>query len=351
MVNQASLYNLFLKENIIEEANQLILQIHNCFTDLGIDFNLFEIGDLKSIPIKDLEKIESLDIFLKKLSDIHPRIESSTEFLTLKESIEYCRKIKKEYQEMKITLNREFKKLFSKINNEMLKTSANLIYSLDSKTKKKHKENLENYFNFSDFQPFIEDALSEINSYNQVVKLATDAPHLEKLFLNMKNKVISTKINIHSIIENYGKEIQIEQLKEKDIVAYEFLRGRALSKVAMEKFDIEVSSQKTYEQRIVRPSDPLSRLLKLSDSEIAIFAIAVDPIKNFGLIPGRKMESSLLPFLVFEIENEQKQMKVIQKINIHLDENLIVDIITPVYISYIKAKLIKSQQNQSIKLI
>lgn len=350
MVNQASLYNLFLKENVLEEANQIFFQISNVFSDLGLDFNSFEVFDLKSIPIKNLETIEDLDIFLKKLSDIHLRIESSSEFLKLKTLIEQSRKIQKEYQDMKILLQRDSRKLFSKIHNEISKKSVNLIYSLDPKTKNKHKENLENYFSFSDFQPLIEESLNENNSYNQIYSL-TDSSNLEKLFLKIKNKVISKKIDINEIVENYGKEIQIDQLKEKDIVAYEFLRGRALSKVAMDKFEIEVSSHKSYEQRIVRPSDPLSRLLKLNDSEIAIFAISVDPIKNFGLKTGSKMESSLLPFLVFEIENDQKQMKVIQKINIHIEDDLVVDIITPVYISYIKAKLIKSQQNQSIKIV
>ena len=351
MQNKAPLKNLFLKEAIYEEAQVLFQKIDSILNEIGLSIESLSEDNLKKIPLKNLEKFLEITPYLKELSHIHSRIESSVEFISLKESISSIAKIQEDYQERKRKLYFEFKKLYSKVLNEISKTSMNLVYSLDSKTKEKNKEALSKYFSFEEFKHLIENEINDSNSLMKIEELLQNKQELTDLFFKIKTQVMSKKIDSKKLLQEYGTDISIEQIKDSDIIAYEFLRGKALSKVAMEKFSIEVSSQKNYEQRVVRPSDPLSKLLKLEPFEIAIFSISVDPIKDFGLKVGQKMDTSLLPFLLFEVENEQKQMKVIQKINIHLDDSSSFNIITPIYVSYIKAKLIKSQQNQSIKLL
>lgn len=353
--NGYPLSQLTLKDSERTEAISYLAKANNHLESIGMNPIPVESLDLEltKVSIGDLRTILELRPFMIEMSLIHPRVELSTEYIQLQQLID--KKVPQTLNKAEAIvkkLDADFKKEYKKALEDFSRKAVNLSYSLDKQTKEKHQEKFEQYLAFSEFKPLIDQVIGENVVLGTIFSYETDyQTTLANLFNTMKNKVMAAKANIPSLVAQYGTEIPVEQIKDQDPIAYEYLRSKAFAEVAMENFGISIPFDKTFEQRIVRPNDALAERLKLKPIEMAIFAISVDPVRNFGLAVGQYLESSQVPFLKFKVLNEQKQMKVIQKIKVQVNEDEFIYVITPVYVSYIKAELIKNQQSASIKQV
>lgn len=351
-VNGYPITSLTLKDSDRVQAYAYLSKVSAHFNSLGLEsFPLEDINSLTKISIGQLRTILDLRPYLIELGLIHPKIELSLEYLQLQNLID--KKVPEfltKAEGIVRKLDLDFKKSYKQALDDFSRKAVSLSYSMDKQTKEKHQAKLEQYLAFSEFKPLINQVIGEDVLLSTIFGYEQDyAATLAELFNVMKNKVMSGKANIPSLIQEFGNEIPVDQIKDKDPVAYEYLRSKAFAEMAMDNFGITVPFDKTYDQRIVRPQDSLAERLKLKNTEMAIFAISVDPIRSFGLTVGQSLESSQVPFLKFQVMNDQKQMKVMQKIKVQVNEEESVYVVTPVYVSYIKAELVKNQQTSSIK--
>lgn len=352
-VNGYPLKELHLKDAEKAETLTYLGKVNSHLESIGMDSIPVESLDnsLSKVSVGNLRTILDLRPYMIEMSLIHPRVELSTEYIQLQQLID--KKVPatlKKAEDIVKKLDSDFKKEYKKALEVFSRKAVNLSYSMDKKDKEKHQDKFEQYLSFSEFKPLIEQVIGEHILLGTIFAYEQDyASTLLQLFNVMKNKVMAAKANIPNLIAEFGQEIPVDQIKDRDPIAYEYLRSKAFAEVAMENFGISVPFDKTYEQRIVRPTDTLAEKLKLKPVEMAIFALSVDPIRSFGLSVGQNLESNQVPLLKFKVLNEQKQMKVIQKIKVQVNEEEHVYVVTPVYVSYIKAELIKNQQSTSIK--
>lgn len=306
---------------------------------------------LEKVSVGNLRTITELRPYMVEMSLVHPKVELSTEYIQIKLLIEkkvqeYLNKADSIVSKLDTDLKKEFKKAL----DEFSRKGVNLSYSMDKNSKEKHQNKIEQYLSFSEFKPLIDQVIGEKVALKTIFSYENDyAKTLAEMFNAMKNKIMAAKANIPSLVAQFGEVIPVEQIKDSDPVAYEYLRSKAFAELALEQFQLTIPLDKTYDQRIVRPQDTLAAKLKLTNVEMAIFAISVDPIRSFGLSKGQNLESSQNPYLKFKVSNDQLQMKLKQRIKVQVNDEEFVMVETPVYVSYVKAELVKSQQNSSIK--
>lgn len=352
-INGYPLHQVNLKDEDLKQVLVHLNKINAQLESIGIGtMPLESIDSIELIKISQVDLVLNLKPYMIEMGLVHPKVELTTEYLQIKSIIE--KKIPdllNQVDQLKKQLEKRFQQKFKETAEEFLKKAEYLMYQ---QQKLKIKITIpENYLSYSDFKPFLEEITGDDNTIKSILDYQENFEiKISKKFQEIKNRVLSKKTNMDAIVKTFGKKININLLKEQDFIAYEYLRSKALSQVALNNFEIEVNSDKTYEQRVVKPQDSkLAQILKLKTSEIAIFAISVDPIKEFGLEKGQELKSTQMGNLTFLIQNKQSQIEVQQEIKLNLSEKPddYVVVVTPVYISYIKAELVKNQQNQSVK--
>lgn len=354
-INGYLLAQLNLKPKDLAEVTKFLSLVNQHLEAIG--FGSLPVEDLDQNLIKvnigDLRTIADLRPLMIELSLIHPKVELSTEYKQLqtlieKKVAEYLNKA----DDIVAKLDKDFKNKYKQALDDFSRKAVDLSYTLDKKDKEKHQAKLEQYLSFSEFKPLIEQLIGEQVSLATVLSYDQNYDNtLVQLFTTMKHKVMAAKANIPSLVDKFGLEIPVNEIKDSDPVAFEYLRAKAFEQAAMDYFQLSIPLDKTYDQRIIRPSDPLAQKLKLTAAQMAIFALSVDPIRDFGLAKGQRMESSQNPHLKFLVLNDQHQMKMDQKIKVQVNEDTFIHVVTPIYVSYVKAELVKSQQSSSIRTV
>lgn len=198
--------------------------------DLDKSLEILSVGSLRTIP--------ELRPFMVEMSLVHPKVELSTEYIQLKTLIEQkVQQYLNKAEDIVSKLDSDFKKQYKKALEDFSRKAVSLSYSMDKDTKEKHKEKLEQYLSFSEFKPLIEQVIGEKVALKTIFSYQNDYQNtLDNLFTAMKNKVMAAKANIPGLINQFGSEIPVEQIKDTDPVAYEYLRSKAFAEVAMEYF-------------------------------------------------------------------------------------------------------------------
>ena len=312
---------LNFKARDLVEITQIISLINGNLNRLGIGslpLNDVEESVLK-ISVQNLNQIPQLRSLMVDLSLIHPKVELSTEYKQIQELVEIkAPQLINHIAQIVQKTDSHCRKLFTQAAEDFERKAVNLSYSLDKVEKAKHQKKLDQYISFSDFKPLLIQIMGEQNSVAHFLNLDTNPEDVANMFLKLKQQVISQKANIPALIAQFGQEIPIEEIKDLDPIAYEYLRSMAFQEVARNNFNLEVREDKTLEQRIVRPADPLAAMLKISPVQMAIFALSLDPIRSFGLTKGQKIESSQNQNLKFVVLNDQEQRVINQKIKVNL---------------------------------
>jgi hypothetical protein len=333
------------------EITQILTKINGILIRLGVgSLPVADINEsLLNISIANLKQIPQLRTLMVDLSLVNPKVELSTEFLQLKDLVEgRGPALISQMDQIIQQADQEFKKLYNQASDEFSRKAVNLSYTLAKVEKAQYQHKLDQYLTFSDFKPLIQQLIGEQNSGQHLLSLTENSTWAE-CFLPLKQQIMSQKANLPALQDRFGSEIPINEVKELDPIAYEYLRSLAFQEVARSYFNLEVREDKTFEQRVVRPADPLASLLKVSPVQMAIFALSLDPIRSFGLSKGQRMESKLNQNLKFVVLNDQEQRVIQQKVKISVGDGQVIFVLTPVYVSYIKAELDKQLQSSSIR--
>lgn len=345
------LSQLHFKSRDLVEINQIITQINGVLIRLGVgSLPVQDLNEVLNISVENLRQIPSLRNLMIDLSLVNPKVELSTEYKQLQELVEVkSPALINRMDQIVQKIDLIGKKKFNRAVEEFDRKAVNLSYSLDKVQKSKHQTKLDQYIVYSDFKPLINDLISEENSVKHFLLLEDNSEELDKIFLSFKRIVMANKAKLPDLMAQFGSEIPINEVRDLDPIAFEYLRSLAFQEVARNYFNLEVRDDKTLEQRVVRPTDSLASLLKVSPVQMAIFALSLDPIRSFGLSKGQKMESSQNPDLKFVVLNDQEQRVINQKVKVPLSNDQSVYILTPVYVSYVKAELAKNLQSSSIR--
>lgn len=353
-INGYLLGQLNFKASDLVEISQFMTQINGTLTRLGVgSLPLADLDEaLVKVSVQNLNQIPQLRALMVDLSLVHPKVELSTEYKQLQELVEVkAPQLITQMSQIVQMTESKCRKLFNQAVEEFDRKAVNLSYSLGKVEKAKHQKKLDQYLSFSDFKTLLVPVTSEQNSVAHFLHLDANPEELVKTFGNLKQQVMSQKANLPALMAQFGQEIPIEQIKDLDPIAYEYLRSLAFQEVARNYFNLEVREDKTLDQRVVRPSDPLATMLKVTSVQMAIFALSLDPIRSFGLAKGQKMESSQNQSLKFVVLNNQEQRVINQKVKVSLGNDQVAYVLTPVYVSYVKAELDKSLQSNSIKYV
>lgn len=312
--------------------------------------------DLKNVSIANLKDlIVSLRSPMIEMSLIHHKIELSKEYVQLKEIIEsgsiarqYLEKVEEISNQLDLDLKIEFKKFL----NEVEKISVNLTSSFNKEQKEKYKDKLESYTGYSDFKPLVQALTGEHLLVGEVLNyLNTYETTKEEMFAVMKQQVLSMKAKLPELVNHLGTdEINVREIKDLDPVAYQFLTNQAFEQFWRENYNMSVRSDKPMCTFNVHPGHELANSYPLKKDEMAIVTASIYPIRSLGLKKGDIISSKNNPEMKFEVITDEEQVENLISISHLVNESLVIKVMVPVYFFDIKARLIRSQRQASIKI-
>lgn len=344
--NDKTINELNLLSKYFEEAQIILSKINGELGRLGLsplpNNNIQK--ELEQLSVNDLKELLNLRTLAIELDMIHVRMKMSIENKQIHELVEeIIPKLISKIESIKERITIGFKKSFKETLHKLSHKASRIL----STNKVSNPQDFEKqYFKYSDFAPFLDEILDDRNKVQNFIVFESDIKEsIDTIFIEIKHKVMFQKSHLKDLVTSKDSVLDVESLKDTDFLAYEYLRSEAFRKIVLDTFGIEVFHDKTYYQEIIRPSDKLSKKLKLQTSEMAIFAIALDTIRDFGIKKGQRMQSNLLNFVVV---SSQKQTHVVHNTKISIGENKYIYLAVPIYLSFLKAELESNQQHKSV---
>tara|TARA_Y100000034_G_scaffold136824_1_gene216118 strand:+ start:20169 stop:21248 length:1080 start_codon:yes stop_codon:yes gene_type:complete len=253
----------------------------------------------------------------------------------------------------------EYKKILSFIEENSV-ILRNLIEDIQSGVKKSYSTVVSNnllmgkIFSYNDFIPYLEELAGEDIPYYKLVKINQEEIKNNDLFEKIRMKVLADKTGLREFLGNKEDIQKINKTLIKTQESYDLIQAEAFSKFCKKMFRFDVPfGKRIYTKKIKwdesnkgnEGQDKLfEQLFSIKKSQMGLFSVGIDiPGRNF-LSKGSEVPDGNLKFEVFSPQEIIKK-ECFYKMKI---DGKTLEISIPIYISFMRLELVKSQKTNSI---
>lgn len=302
----------------LKEIDRYIAYVDTMLKQFNINFKLDdpitkEI-DLSAATLTQLKQFSSLNQVKKSLAAISYKIETSIEYKNIQRIFESSTKTV-ELMEKKVL----------ELRSELTKDYSNYT---------KNHVAFEDVIPFSEFKTFFENIYSSDSlSLNQLNYFDEN-----KLFDQIKVNLIVEKTKINDLVSlNQTKIINLSEVSEnKAMLSY--LQKEYFYSLCKNHFNLNIMYGKMAHSEILSPSHSQSAKLGITNKEVGILTLSLNPINKAPLEKGNRFVHKNLDF---EVVNIQETTKVDYFYQLKLNKNTVINLELPIYFSFIRCQLRK----------
>lgn len=309
---------LFPKDDLLE-IERYIVYVQSLLSKCGLNFplesSLDSKIDLSTVTLTQLKQIADLKKVQKSLAMISYKIETCIEY----------KNIQRLYQKSAETVEAMEKKVLE-LRNELTKDYSNYA---------KNQIKFEEAIPYSEFKAFFENIYSSDKLSLEQLTYFDD----NQLFDQIKVNLIVEKTKMNDIIENNQvKVINIaEVLENKQVLSY--MQKEYFYSLCKNDFNLSLMYGKTAHSEILSPSHDLASKLNISNKEVGILTLSLNPINKAPLSEGNKFTHKNLDF---EVTSVQETTKVDYFYQLKLNKKTVINLQMPIYFSFIRCQLRKN---------